>query len=571
MSGKPASSLKLLMTNKSKNIFLILLAVWFVVNMLQAVFMEMMSDEAYYGLFGKHLDWGYYDHPPMVALLVNLSSLVFSGNLGIRFFTVLLQIGTLIIIWRIIDLENPGKQNVITFFIIAASISLFSFYGVLATPDGPLLFFAALFLLAYKRFLRCQNWMTVLLLAFSMAAMVYSKYQAILVIAFTILSNLRLLRSSRFWLAGVFALVLLIPHIHWQVANDFPSLQYHLVDRSEGFKWSYLLEYIPNQLAVFNPLTIGAVAYIIITTKPSDQFEKTLYMQITGFIIFFFFIALRGHVEPHWTIPCSVPIIIILTEKCRIDPRYSRYVSRFILPTLLLFLAGRIFTLTDNKLNRHLAFGGKEQEYRNLELDAGDLPVVFSGAFQRPSLYTFFTGKEAVAISSLYSRQTQFDIWQFEEKYHNKPAFVCINPLGNSRIYASDTIHFGGYRTDSLQTVNRIKIIYDLQQRDFTIGDTLTIHFLMTNPYDFDIDFNHRNFPVSLNLVLIKGKGLFLIDATSRKPVTAIRAGETVSGTINAVIPEIDAGKYSFGLTLNNAFGPSMNSRFVKLLIEKDD
>jgi hypothetical protein len=93
----------------------------------------------------------------------------------------------------------------------------------------------------------------------------------------------------------------------------------------------------------------------------------------------------------------------------------------------------------------------------------------------------------------------------------------------------------------------------------------------MTNPYDFDIDFNPRNFPVSLNVVLIKGKGLFLIDATSRKPVTAIRAGETVSGTINAVIPEIDAGKYSFGLTLNNAFGPSMNSRFVKLLIEKDD
>ena len=77
MSGKPASSLRLLITNKSKNTFLILLAVWFVVNLLQAVFMEMMSDEAYYGLFGRHLDWGYYDHPPMVALLVKLSSLAF--------------------------------------------------------------------------------------------------------------------------------------------------------------------------------------------------------------------------------------------------------------------------------------------------------------------------------------------------------------------------------------------------------------------------------------------------------------------------------------------------------------
>ncbi len=571
MPGKPLSSLRLIVTDKSRITFFIVLAVWFVVNLLQAIFMEVMSDEAYYGLFGKYLAWGYYDHPPMVALLTRLSSVLFTGNLGIRFFTVLLQLGTLIIIWKIIDPGKAGKQNVISFFIIAASISLFSFYGILAAPDGPLLFFTALFLLAYKRFLRCQDWMSVLLLSVSMSAMVYSKYQAVLVIGFTILSNLKLLRSLKFWLAGLSALVFLLPHIHWQVINDFPSLQYHLVDRSEGFRWSYLLEYIPNQLAVFNPLTIGAVAYIIIKNRPADQFEKTLYLQITGFIIFFFFIALRGHVEPHWTIACSVPIIIILTEKCRTDPRYSRYVRRFILPTLLLFLAARVFTLTDNKFNRHLAFGGKEQEYRNLESDAGDLPLVFSGAFQRPSLYTFFTGKNAVAISSLYSRLTQFDIWQFEEKYHNKPAFVCINQLGNSRIYASDTIHFGGYRTDSLQTVNRIRITYDLSQKDYRAGDALTVNFSMTNPCDFDIDFDHRHFPVSLNIVLIKGKGLHLVEGTSEKPVDVIRAGETVTGTINAVIPEIDAGKYSFGFTLNNAFGPSLNSRFVKIIIGKDD
>lgn len=571
MPEKPGSSHLKVMKDNGRKLFLILLAVWFLINLLQALFMEVMSDESYYRLFGKYLAWGYYDHPPMVALLTRLSSILFTGNLGIRFFTVLLQIGTLILIWKIIDIENPGKQDVLSFFIIAASISLFSLYGFIAAPDGPLLFFTALFLLAYKKFIRDPGWATVLLLSFSMAAMIYSKYQAVLVIGFTILSNLKLLKSVRFWLAGIFALLLLIPHFHWQVANDFPSFQYHLVDRSEGFKLGYLLEYMPNQLAVFNPLTIGAVVYIMFRNKPSGQFERTLYLQITGFIIFFFFIAFRGHVEPHWTIACSVPLIVILTQKCRTDPRILRYTRKFILPTLLLFIAARIFTLTDIKFIRHLAFGGKEQEYRELESEAGDLPVVFSGAFQRPSMYSFFTGKEAVAISSLYSRQTQFDIWQFEKKYNNNPAFVCINPLGNSAIYASDTIKFGGYRTDSLQTVNRIKISYDIKQKDFHPGDEVNVDYIMTNPYDFNIDFNHRHFPVSLNIVLVKGKELYLVDVNQENQVTMIRAGETVSGTIHAVIPVLDEGKYSFGLSLNNAFGPSLNSRFIKIIIRKDD
>ena len=571
MPEKPGSSHLTVIKHKDRKLFLILLTVWFLINLLQAIFMEVMSDESYYALFGKYLAWGFYDHPPMAALLTRLSSILFNGNLGIRFLTVLLQIGTLILIWKIIDIENPGKQDVFSFFIITASISLFSLYGFITAPDGPLLFFTALFLLSYRKFIRDPGWATVLLLSFSMAAMIYSKYQAVLVIGFTILSNLKLLRSVRFWLAGIFAIILLIPHFHWQVANDFPSFQYHLVDRSEGFKLGYLLEYLPNQLAVFNPLTLGAAVYIMFKNKPSGQFERTLYLQITGFIVFFFFIAFRGHVEPHWTIACSVPLIIILTEQCRTDPRILRYTRKFILPTLLLFIAARIFTLTDLKFIRHLAFGGKEQEYRELESEAGDLPVVFSGAFQRPSMYSFFTGKEAVAISSLFSRQTQYDIWQFEKKYNNKPAFVCINPLGNSRIYASDTIKFGGYRTDSLQTVNRIKISYDIKQKDFHPGDEVNVDYIITNPYDFNIDFNHRRFPVSLNIVLVKGKELHLVNVNQENQVNLIRAGETVSGTINAVIPELSEGKYSFGLSLNNAFGPSLNSRFIKIIIRKDD
>ena len=111
--------------NNYKKTFLVLLFVWFLVNLIQALFMEVMSDEAYYGLYGRYLAWGYYDHPPMVAMITRISSILFSGNLGIRFITVLLQVGTLILIWNILEIKKPDSKSVFTFFIVAASISLF--------------------------------------------------------------------------------------------------------------------------------------------------------------------------------------------------------------------------------------------------------------------------------------------------------------------------------------------------------------------------------------------------------------------------------------------------------------
>ena len=52
------------------------LGVWWVCNLLQAGFSELANDEAYYHMFAENLAWGYFDHPPMTALLVWLLSLI---------------------------------------------------------------------------------------------------------------------------------------------------------------------------------------------------------------------------------------------------------------------------------------------------------------------------------------------------------------------------------------------------------------------------------------------------------------------------------------------------------------
>jgi hypothetical protein len=550
-----------------RKLLFILLFLWFLVNLLQAIFTEILSDEAYYGLYAKYLSWGYFDHPPLVALLVKISSLFFTGNLGIRFMTILMQLGTILLTLRIIDEKDPDKDKVYSFFIIAGSICMFSAYGFVTTPDVPLLFFTAFFLYSYKEYLVDKKWKNVILLSLSMAGLVYSKYQAVLVIGFVILSNIKLLKMYRFWLAGIFALILLSPHIWWQIANDFPTLQYHLVDRSEGFKWLFLLEYLPNQMAVFNPFILGAVIYILVKFKPDGQFSRSLYFSIIGFIGFFWLTAFRGHVEPHWTIACSVPMIILLYNNSVVNPKLFRFLRKTVLPSIFILIMIRILLISHLPIVDYLGFNGKKKNYKRIESLAKDLPVVFSESFQDASLYSFFTGKEAMVISSLYSRQSQFDIWQFEKKYNNKPAYICEytdeEPIINER-KGSITKRF---KTDSLQTINRIRIAINSQIKILHAGDSINLKLTLYCPYEYDIDFNHKRFPVKIYITFLAGEKVYLINSKLQEPVSVIHRGETITSTLRAIVPDIPPGKYQFGISLDNSLGPAFNSSFSRVKI----
>ena len=75
--------------------------IWFVINLLQGIFTEIQEDEAYYALYGEHLAWGYFDHPPMVGLMTFLSSIFFSGTLGVRFFTIIASCLSLWVMWKV--------------------------------------------------------------------------------------------------------------------------------------------------------------------------------------------------------------------------------------------------------------------------------------------------------------------------------------------------------------------------------------------------------------------------------------------------------------------------------------
>ena len=525
------------------------LFVWFVVNLLQGIFTEIQEDEAYYHLWGEHLDWGYFDHPPMVALMTFLSSKLFSGTLGVRFFTIIASCLTLFVIWKIASFnclpkcDNsrlPQNDNswlpqcdsptifdaTLLFFTLAFSIVMFNIYGFVATPDSALILFSALFLLVYQQYLQDQTWKNALLMGLTMALMVYSKYHAFLLLGLIVLSNLRLLKDGKFYVACLVALALLTPHILWQIHADFPSFRYHLSGRSEPFRWSYFWEYLPNQLLIFNPFTFGAVVYVLIKDRncvrippaplkrgtPTGVFERGLKFILIGFFFFFWLMAFRGHVEPHWTFLCVIPAVILVYRKALNDEKLRKYIQRFVMASVLVIMVARIILMTP--LAARFGFNQKESYYQAVNTVAESRPVVFRGSFQRPALYHYFTGKESSTVRGYFDRTTQYDLWQFDKAWIGKEVLVCGKVPNLSTSFKVDKTEFDGYLMQRFESPNRLEKSFRILNSDtngdmvFHRGDTIRMEYTIHNPCDAPVVFRNPDFIMGLRMHYLPGDGI---------------------------------------------------------------
>ena len=526
------------------------LFIWFIINLLQGIFTDIHEDEAYYALFGEHLAWGYFDHPPMVALMTFLSSLWFSGTLGVRFCTIVVSCLTLLILWHIIDEDKPDKKKVLLFLSLSFSILIVNLYGFVTTPDAALLLFSASFLLVYQRYLNDKSWKNALLMGLLMALMVYSKYHAFLLLGLVVLSNLNLLKDGKFYAACFLALMLLTPHIFWQVNADFPSFRYHLSGRSEPFRWSYFLEYLPNQLLVFNPFVFGALVYVFVKHKAHDHFERGLWFILLGFFIFFWLMSFRGHVEPHWTAVGAISAIVLLYRHALSDNKLHKYIKWVVTPSLLLVLIIRIALLTP--VAASFGFCHNRSRYEAIALEAGDCPVVFRGSFQQPALYHYFTGKESSSLCSYYDRKTQYDLWQFDIAWIGKPVYV--DGIGMAK-------HF--------QTANRLITEFHIinaesQPMVIRTNDTLLIHFSIDNPYRQAIDFQEG---MMLKLLLLDGNE---VRYGVHDPIGTLQAGKSFNGQLSVVLgPQTRLGKNRLLLGIGDPIAIFADTRnAVEIMVE---
>jgi len=398
------------MLSKLPLTFLYFLGAILAINLFQATFTDLLFDEAYYWYFSKQIDWGYFDHPPMVAWLIKISDSIFDGELGVRFMSCILSAATTILLWLTVD--HPKKKEFIPhFYVVVFSMTLLNAYGFFTLPDTPLLFFTALFLYVYKKFIAGPSILLAIGLGIIMAGLLYSKYHAVLVIFFVILSNLKLVTNKYAWLAVIVALLCYLPHLNWLNEHDFVSIKYHLFERPNAaynFK-KYSLGFFVNLIALFG-FTFPFVYWALYKTKAVNLFTKALLYLTYGFIIFFFVSSFNRRVQTQWLIVISVPLALIVFTYIIENKVVRKWVIRTGIATIISLFVLRVGLnfrpLFPVKFETH----GSKEWVRSIEYQAWDIPVVFENSYRNAPMYEFYTGRKAISLNNISYRKNQYSI-----------------------------------------------------------------------------------------------------------------------------------------------------------------
>lgn len=421
-----------------------------VLNLLTALLTELYNDEAYYWAYSRYLDWGYFDHPPTIAVLIKLGYAIFSNELGVRLLSVLSISAALWLIYKI-----AGANDVKLFVLLMFSVFPFFLFGFTALPDSPMLFTIALFLWIYQQFIRNESWKWAILLGLAMALMLYTKYMGVLVILFTLTSNMSLLKRKWFWMASIFGTTLFLPHLYWQYVNDFPSVKYHLVDRSAKiYDYTFTLEYILAQLFFYGPFVGIFLYWAAWQIKTKDLFVKALKYVVGGTLVFFLLSSFKGRVEVNWTLGMLVPLMIlalIYFQEASVPRAWLLRMAWITIPIILLVRIHVIYPLGDFKNDRAKDFHGHRDWANSVVKQAAGLPIV-AHRYQTASSLWFYTGKP-VPVLNLNTRFSQYDLWQFDTTRVNQSvAFV-------SKVMRSGNPLIGGLTLTKLDSFPVFKLI----------------------------------------------------------------------------------------------------------------
>ncbi|PJB13671.1 MAG: 4-amino-4-deoxy-L-arabinose transferase [Flavobacteriales bacterium CG_4_9_14_3_um_filter_40_17] len=442
--------------NSHKLFFWAVLGLVFIVNLIQAGQTNLLYDEAYYWYFAKDLDWGYFDHPPMVAAWIAIGQLFFEKALGIRLLAVLSYIGTVFLLWKMID--HPEKRKYLKlFFLIVFGLALFNIYGFFMVPDTPLIFFAALFLYAYKNFLKDESWFATLLMGFSMAGLMYSKYHGLLLIVFVVLSNLKLIWNKKFLVAVVFGLILFIPHFYWLYEHDFVSVRYHLFERNRrGYRFENNVNYLIDQIAVAGLLS-PFVYWSVVKYKWKDVFQKGLKFVFFGFLLFFLFSSFQKKTQAQWVVLNIFPLIIFCFLYAVEHVKFRKWVmiSGLVSLILLTYLRFALVFPAISPISHEVHW--TENWVKDLQKKSGNLPAVFYDSYKNAALYSYHTGLDAYSVNSLYSRENQYSLDDSEEKVQGKQVVIVNSDTTDSpsivlqvkkkrKLYGRIGSHFESYR-----------------------------------------------------------------------------------------------------------------------------
>jgi len=298
--------------------WLFALAALTALRLVMAATLPLSPDEAYYWLWSQHLQFGYFDHPPMVAYWIAAgTSLLGKTTLGVRLLGPLAAAAGSVLLWDAGESLLPGRHAGLTAACLFNATLITGVGAIIMTPDTPLLFFWAACFAAIGRWLASRNQLWWLAIGAAAGAALLSKYTALLLIIgiflwlITSRDGRQALRSFWPWVGLALALLIFSPDIYWNATHHWVSYfkQGGRVTQFDPARsLQYLSELIGSQIGLATPLVFGLAACGLWSLRRANHFPARLLLWLTLLpIVVFLEHVLSGRVEPNWPAIIFIP------------------------------------------------------------------------------------------------------------------------------------------------------------------------------------------------------------------------------------------------------------------------
>lgn len=414
---------------KYRILFLVLLLSLTIFRLFYIKSFNLSPDEAYYWDWSRNPSLSYYTHPPMVAYIIRIFTLIGrDSEFWVRLGAVLLALGVSILIYLLA--RDIFKSERIAFFsVLLLNITLgFAIGALIITPDAPLVFFWMLSLcFLYKASERGnRGWWYPLGVAVGLGLL--SKYTMVLffpcALLFLLLSgkNRKWLKCKEPYLALVIAFLIFLPVIIWNYNHGWVSFAKQLSHGlgRRGFPLRNLGDYLGSQAGIISPLLFFGLLYSMIKgfhLRTKEKRDNLFLLSCFSLPIFFFFLltSLRSKVEANWPAMGYLSAMVILSGFLFTIEKKRKRISLLLLifiTSLSFTVLAHSFPLLSPKIKPiNQLYGWKElgREVSGLKEKMPEESFIFAPRHQLAAEIAFYTDEkyQTYEIDSQYGK----DYW----------------------------------------------------------------------------------------------------------------------------------------------------------------
>lgn len=254
-------------------------------------------DELYYIAASEHLDFGYVDYPPLIAIITAITRWLLGDSLfALHFFPALA--GALVVLLAGLMAWQLGGGRFAQGLAALAVVIAPAYLGVnsLLTMDSfDQLFWvlAAYILLLILKKGKPRLWLLLGLVAgiglMTKVTMLY--FGAALVFALLLTPSRKYLLGKWLWLGGLIAFLIFLPYILWQMGHGWPTLEFWKT-YSAGKTYPVTpLEFLFQQVVTVHPLTLplwlGGLFYYLVS-KEGKSHRPLGWIYVILYVVFTF-------------------------------------------------------------------------------------------------------------------------------------------------------------------------------------------------------------------------------------------------------------------------------------------